>query len=173
MVRAADVVSLMIELRIEAPSLNRLRARFREAPRIVSEELRAAGDSVKQIITDEVLPRTPVGVRDPDEPARTHLRDTFFVERTGSGAFWSMRIGFTAPYALFVEEDTRPHVIRARRARALRFRVGGLVLFRRSVNHPGTRGQHMLRDGLAAAQPRIRHTFAARLGRVTRRLAGR
>jgi len=44
-------------------------------------------------------------------------------------------------YARYVHEGTRPHIIRARRAPALRFywpRVGRVVFFK-SVHHPGTK----------------------------------
>lgn len=52
-----------------------------------------------------------------------------------------------APYALFVEEDTKAHIIRARRVQFLRFVVaGGGVRFARAVNHPGTTGKHFMRD---------------------------
>jgi hypothetical protein len=44
------------------------------------------------------------------------------------------------PYARILHEGgrTRPHVIVARRARALRFQWNGGIVFRRSVNHPGS-----------------------------------
>jgi hypothetical protein len=44
-----------------------------------------------------------------------------------------------APYAEFVIQGTRPHVIRAKRGSALRFhwpKAGGVVFFAK-VNHPG------------------------------------
>lgn len=49
-------------------------------------------------------------------------------------------------YALYVHEGTRPHVIRPRRAKALRFVVGGRVVFAQRVNHPGTRARPFLRN---------------------------
>lgn len=49
--------------------------------------------------------------------------------RTKEGAF----------YGWFVRERTRPHIIRPRRARMLRFEVGGRVVFARMVKHPGTK----------------------------------
>ncbi|QRE81831.1 hypothetical protein F1734_17335 [Rhodococcus ruber] len=53
----------------------------------------------------------------------------------------------TASYAAAVHEGTRPHVIRARNARALAFPgAGGRTVFRRSVNHPGTRPRPFLRN---------------------------
>lgn len=47
----------------------------------------------------------------------------------------------TAPHAVFVEDDTRPHTIRPRNARMLRWEQGGEVRFARVVQHPGTRGK--------------------------------
>lgn len=49
------------------------------------------------------------------------------------------RVIAKAKHASYVDQGTRPHVIQARRAKALRFVMGGVVVFRRSVHHPGTR----------------------------------
>lgn len=46
----------------------------------------------------------------------------------------------------FVEEDTRPHLIRARKAQALRFPSGPIFRYAKEVWHPGTQGIHMMRD---------------------------
>lgn len=43
------------------------------------------------------------------------------------------------PYATFVRDGTQAHEIRARSAKALKFEVGGVTIFRQSVQHPGTR----------------------------------
>ncbi|MFC9604538.1 hypothetical protein ACFTTN_13900 [Streptomyces niveus] len=43
------------------------------------------------------------------------------------------------PAIRFVLDGTRPHIIRPRRAKALRFQVGGRVVFAAYVRHPGTR----------------------------------
>lgn len=51
-----------------------------------------------------------------------------------------------AKYAAAVHDGTGPHIIRARRKRALRFTVGGKVVFARSVRHPGTLGRPWLMD---------------------------
>lgn len=82
-------------------------------------------------------------------------------------------VSFGEDYAPHVEEGTRPHVIRPRKKRALRFPAGGREVFARQVQHPGTKGVHMLKRGAAAAAPRVRRIFSARIGVVTRRLAGR
>lgn len=46
--------------------------------------------------------------------------------------------GRAAPYARFVEAGTPPHDIRPKKAAALRFVMGGEIVFRRLVHHPGT-----------------------------------
>jgi hypothetical protein len=47
-----------------------------------------------------------------------------------------------------LDRGSRPHVIRARRRKALRFVVNGTVMYRRSVMHPGTRGSGFLTRSL-------------------------
>ena len=44
----------------------------------------------------------------------------------------------------WIRYGTKPHVIRAKSAKALKFRVGGETLFRRSVLHPGTPAKPIL-----------------------------
>lgn len=52
------------------------------------------------------------------------------------------------PAVRFVLEGTRPHLIRPRRARALRFEVDGQVVFTRLVRHPGSRPNPFLQRAL-------------------------
>lgn len=61
---------------------------------------------------------------------------------------WALRPQFTVfsevEYAPYVNDGTRPHVIRPKNAKALRFVVDGQVVFARVVNHPGTRAKPFL-----------------------------
>jgi hypothetical protein len=71
-------------------------------------------------------------------------------------------------YKLFgwIVEGTRPHIIRARNAKALHFywvRRRHWYFFK-SVNHPGTRANPFVERGLNKFQPRIRY-WTAELGR--------
>lgn len=60
--------------------------------------------------------------------------------------------GRGANYVLIEEEGSRPHIIRARRRKALRIPVGaGHVIFRRQVHHPGTTGTHFMTRSLPLA----------------------
>lgn len=57
-------------------------------------------------------------------------------------------IGSDLEYAAFVNDGTRPHIIRPRRAQALRFRIGGRIVYAKVVHHPGTRARPFLDDAL-------------------------
>lgn len=80
------------------------------------------------------------------------LRETGRME-SGHGAFGPFRDvvfgreGRTS-YLGYELEGTPPHVIRPRRRKALRFVVGGHVIYARHVNHPGTRANPFLTRAL-------------------------
>ena len=59
--------------------------------------------------------------------------------------------GRNVQYARFENDGTRPHIIKARRKKALRFVQGGQIRFAKQVHHPGTRGSHFLDRALPLA----------------------
>lgn len=71
--------------------------------------------------------------------------------RTVSGSVHAM-----ADYALYVHEGSRPHLIRPRRAKALRFQIGGRTVFARLVRHPGVRARPFLRNAAERVAARER-----------------
>jgi hypothetical protein len=54
-------------------------------------------------------------------------------------------------YGYIMHEGSRPHVIRPVRAKALRFRVNGQIVYAAKVNHPGTRPRPYLTRWLTQA----------------------
>lgn len=82
-----------------------------------------------------------------------------------SGILW-VEIENPDDVAIFVEEDTRPHLIRAKHTRIvrrkdgtsyvapgyLRFPAGPTFRYAKEVWHPGTQGLHMLRDTMAEVE---------------------
>lgn len=51
-----------------------------------------------------------------------------------------------------VLQGTRPHLIRPRNARALRFEIGAQVVYSRLVHHPGTKANDFLGRALEAGR---------------------
>lgn len=86
---------------------------------------------------------------------------TFRTMRTGGLGFLSI-IEISAPYALWVDEPTKPHVIKARRAPFLVFKWRGSWHRRKSVFHPGTSGARFSN----AAADYVEQTVTDRLQRA-------
>jgi hypothetical protein len=80
--------------------------------------------------------------------------------------------GSNAPYARVVEAGSAPHVITAKRAKALRFTIGKKVLFRRRVNHPGTTGKWVFKRTRAWLEPQVQSEFRAVVQRIINRIEG-
>lgn len=57
-------------------------------------------------------------------------------------------IGSDLSYAPMVHDGTRPHIIRPKRAQALKFKIGGRTVFAKVVHHPGTRPRPFLDKAL-------------------------
>ncbi len=53
-------------------------------------------------------------------------------------------VGSDVEYAQMVHDGTRPHIIRPKRAQALRFRIGGRIVYAKVVHHPGTKARPFL-----------------------------
>ena len=49
------------------------------------------------------------------------------------------RVYVGMPYGIFVENGTKPHIIRPTKGKFLAFSAGGKMVFARSVNHPGSK----------------------------------
>lgn len=135
--------------------------------RFVTETAHDITDKVLDRFRDKVALRTPVArvpeayhgdfvewIRDRGgRPPRT-MRDSWVrsaVERSEDG--FSGDVFSDEPvddHGLqkvdFVEEDTRPHLIRAKNAKALRYPSGPTFRYNVEVWHPGTQGVHMMRD---------------------------
>lgn len=99
----------------------------REARRWVTE--------VGPVVREALKREAPVG----KGPTAGKLRDSIdYTSRVGTNSA-QMVFSTRVPYAKYVLDGTRPHVIRARNARALHWTDASGDRFARVVNHPGTR----------------------------------
>lgn len=89
------------------------------------------------------------------------------VIRTAGGRL--LRVTNSSPYAAPIELGSRPHRIVARNARVLRFYTKNGVVFRRAVNHPGTKPYWFMRKATDVAGHRAEHMLLAGMERVARR----
>lgn len=73
-----------------------------------------------------------------------------------------------APQAMFVHWGTRPHKIRPKKRKVLRWAAGGKFIFAREVNHPGYKGDPYL---IRAADAAVRR-FDQIVNQATRQVFG-
>lgn len=91
-------------------------------------------------------------------PKRTgHMESTVTAEVSGDSA----KIGEHSGYGIFVNEGTRPHIIKGNPL--LAFERGGRTIIVRSVRHPGTRGQHFAEKTVSKSQPEIEAMISSEL----------
>lgn len=100
--------------------------------------------SIQRRIVAEAKRRVPV--------RSGFLRNSIHEEpATGSGSRMVLGgVTADAPYAHFVHDGTRPHLIVPRRANVLRFEVGGRTVFAKRVHHPGTRPRPFITEAIEA-----------------------
>lgn len=121
-------------------------ARIRLDRAALNRTFRATSRSEGEIAARQVVARAKVLA--PVDTGR--LRASIRVERRSTfGLRQRWTVGSDVEYAPMVNDGTRPHIIRPKRAKALRFKVGGKVVFARIVHHPGTRARPFLDRALA------------------------
>lgn len=77
-----------------------------------------------------------------------------------------LRVTNAKSYASAIEFGSRPHIIRPRHAKALRFRGASGIVFARYVNHPGNRPYLFLRRATDIAGERTKTMLEQRMKRV-------
>ena len=74
----------------------------------------------------------------------------------------------SAKHAVFLEKGTRPHIIAARPFKKLRFKVGGQVIYRKSVRHPGTPAYRFLSKSRDVASRKFEQVMRPRMLRAAK-----
>lgn len=104
-------------------------------------------------------------------PRTGRLRDSIVASVTATPRGVMARVGTDLPYAAIQEfgGETLPHEIRARKAQALAFLLGGNRVFVRSVQHPGSHlpERSFLRTALAEMRPQILGEVRTAIGEGT------
>lgn len=78
-----------------------------------------------------------------------------------------VRIRNPKAYAAAIDLGSRPHDIVARRGNALAFTVGGKLMFRRRVRHPGTRPYRFLYRATNAAGRVLAQVLAVKMRKLS------
>jgi hypothetical protein len=158
-----------LSVTIDKASENKVRLRLasitKEMRPVLRQGVNASAIYVASSIKRDYLSGDPVHVR------TGNLRRAVF-SRMADDLTGVVGVGREAPYGPAVNYGSRPHVITAVRAKALRLVIGGQVMFCRSVMHPGTQPTMFVEKALKAAVPKIREIMEARLAKFVKRHSG-
>lgn len=70
------------------------------------------------------------------------------------GGFRSV-ITVKAKHGIFIENGTKPHIIRAKNCKYLRFKQGGEIRYAKAVKHPGTKANPFLQPAINSNAPQF------------------
>lgn len=137
-------------------------ARIRLNPREVQATVNAFARRDSERVADQVITRAKIlaGTRFNVQTGRYRNGFQKRPKFTARGPGW--QVFNPVSYAPYLEEGTRPHIIRPKRAKALRFKVGGRTVYAKIVHHPGTKAGHVLTD--ATRQAGIANGYSVRIG---------
>lgn len=170
----------MIEYKMTAPDIDRQIELLKLYPEVVVKYYRPALVEVTTDVKNVIYPKIPVGVTG-------MLADTFGAKVTGRAIHtikgqvgWGKK---TPYYAKFVEKGTAAHKIATRNlsyssfmqgksaAKSLRWMDGGVMVFAKSVEHPGTKAQGFMAAGWAATKPIVETKMQAAGNSIVKELA--
>lgn len=119
--------------------------------------LAATAEDAETYITSETAKHTKTG----------RLERSIYQRRIGPMAFEVGHDLQHAPHALFVHWGTKPHVIRPKDKKALRWPVASGFAFAKVVRHPGYAGDPWLVRAAARAPADFERHVLAQLARIT------
>jgi len=125
---------------------------FPEAEQVSRDVLRTAMPAMVQVVKARALELVPRWT------GKLAKRIRGRVEQGGERGV----VAAQARHAHLVHEGTSAHVITARRSRFLKVPSRGVMLFRRSVWHPGTAPQRFLTDALEQSRSELSSLLSAR-----------
>lgn len=140
------------------------------------EKLAAAFEKAPDRLNESVRVQLKMAVRDVKEYASEHHRYTTRsgkLEREGletrvKGYTGRISISDAVPYAAFVHQGTKAHIIEPRVKLALRWTNGSHFVFAKRVMHPGTRADPFLFEAADHELPRIQSRFADAIESILR-----
>jgi HK97 gp10 family phage protein len=139
-------------------NLPAVRAAYQAAPQRMSTEARDAVARSVFTVESNVKREAPVN----KGSGGGNLRQSVKGRMTGVA---SGVVRVEASYGVFVEEGTRPHMIRVRTKRVLAD-ISTKQIFGTVVRHPGTRANRFFTRGVDRSRPAIEGHFTAAVRRV-------
>lgn len=141
----------MIDLKFEIQGLEKLKIALRRAPELTLNEISKAVKKSALTVQSHAMKEAPVN----KQTGGGNLRQRIKVETKSKTR---SEIISKAPYSIFVEAGTSPHLIRPKIKKGLANRRTGQY-FGKLVHHPGTQANPFMRRALERSMADINNFF--------------
>jgi hypothetical protein len=148
---------MSVKINIEIKGLKKLQSAWRKSPLIVYRGLTWAINKSAWEITKDVKAATPVKTG----TLKRGIRPEF-------GKLRAVIKPHNAPYAIYVHQGSKAHMIFPRRRQALYWK--GAMHPVKKVRHPGYRGNPFMVRGAKNAQGKVNKTFSKALDKIISQL---
>lgn len=147
-----------MEIQIKIENLAELKAAFQKSPTVATREYGTAIEKTAFKIEGEAKRKAPVN----KQSGGGNLRQSISSRMTGKA---SAIVESKASYSAYVDQGTRPHIIRARNAKVLaNLRTGRI--FGKIVHHPGTKAQPYFSDAVSEGETYLNDSLTQALQNV-------
>lgn len=137
-------------LNVNVTGLESIRSQFLRLGRAPQDALDKTAVEVEDYIHTQTAPHTQNSARTRGSEARAGLEKSLSKVRFPGG--WEIgHDSRVAPYARFVHDGTRPHLIVPNKKKILRWASGGLFHFAKVVHHPGNKPDKWMERAAAKA----------------------
>ena len=147
-----------MEISIKIQNLAQLKAAFQKAPAFAIREFGTAIEKTAFKIEGEAKRNAPVN----KGSGGGTLRQSISSRMTGKA---TAVVQSKAKYSVYVDQGTRPHIIRAKRARVLANKRTG-QFFGKIVHHPGTKATNYFSNSVKSGEKFINNELTTALQNV-------
>jgi len=147
-----------MEISIKIQNLDKLKAAFQKAPVIATREFGRAIERTAFKIEGDAKRNAPVN----KQSGGGTLRQSISSHMTGKA---SAVIESKAKYSAYVDQGTKPHIIRVKNAKVLANRRTGQI-FGKVVRHPGTKATNYFSNSVKAGEKFINNELGQALQNV-------
>ncbi len=147
-----------MEISIKIQNLDKLKAAFLKAPSIATREFGTAIEKTAFKIQADAFRAAPVN----KQSGGGTLRQSIKARMTGKA---SAVIESKAKYSAYVDQGTKPHIIRVKNARVLANKRTG-QFFGKIVHHPGTKATNYFSNSVKSGEKFINNELTTALQNV-------
>lgn len=153
----------MINATLKIEGLDKLMDALKAAPEFTIGEVSKAVQKSALTVQSVAIKEAPVNKKTGGGNLRQNIKSNMLTKTRA-------QVVSKAPYSIFVEEGTRPHIIRIKKKRILADKRAG-EFYGTKVNHPGTKANPFMQRAVDKSQGKVKEFFVTAVDNVLKSFA--